>query len=98
MDYLPRFLNDLALQQGYQPRDKVFANRKKLRNPLVMLMSSGLGRLSDDLKQQIREESYYGQCYGFEKDYVQDINACQMVGCSKSTNELTKLFFTFLDI
>lgn len=78
LDSLPRQLNDLA-SQAYQPREQVFADRMKLRNPLVAFLAAEHRGLSTDMKEQIVEERYWGHRYGFEKDYEQDVNAGQKV-------------------
>uniref|UniRef100_A0A914HX19 Uncharacterized protein n=1 Tax=Globodera rostochiensis TaxID=31243 RepID=A0A914HX19_GLORO len=77
LDCLPRFIDAIA-SEYYISREKQFAERRQLRNPLPSMFISEHGH-NPTIKTMLSNEYALGLLYAFEKDYARDINAAEMM-------------------
>uniref|UniRef100_A0A183BTS4 FERM domain-containing protein n=1 Tax=Globodera pallida TaxID=36090 RepID=A0A183BTS4_GLOPA len=77
IDCLPRFLDAIA-SEYYISREKQFAERRQLRNPLPPMFISEHGH-NPTIKTMLSNEYALGLRYAFEVDYERDINAAEMM-------------------
>uniref|UniRef100_A0A914HWN9 Uncharacterized protein n=1 Tax=Globodera rostochiensis TaxID=31243 RepID=A0A914HWN9_GLORO len=77
IDGLPRFLDAIA-SEYYICREKQFAARRQLRNPLPSMFISEHGH-NPTIKTMLSNEYALGLRYAFEMDYERDINAAEML-------------------
>uniref|UniRef100_A0A183BWQ1 3Beta_HSD domain-containing protein n=1 Tax=Globodera pallida TaxID=36090 RepID=A0A183BWQ1_GLOPA len=78
LDCLPRFVDAIA-SEHYISREKQFAERRQLRNPLPPIFISEHGSDLPMMRIMLNNEHALGLRYAFEKDYERDINASEMI-------------------
>ncbi|KAL3074263.1 hypothetical protein niasHS_015093 [Heterodera schachtii] len=77
LELLPRFMDDNA-SMHYNSREKQFATRYQLQNPLPSIFVAEYGDCPT-MKKMLADEYALGLLFGFEKDYERDINGADML-------------------
>uniref|UniRef100_A0A914I5F7 Uncharacterized protein n=1 Tax=Globodera rostochiensis TaxID=31243 RepID=A0A914I5F7_GLORO len=78
LDCLPRFVDAIA-SEYYISRERQFAERRQLRNPLPPMFIAENANDLPMMRIRLNNEHALGLRYAFEKDYERDINASEMM-------------------